>query len=233
MSMSINVKSIQKLEDDLKEFNRKAYPFATRNTVNRSAFLTRERAKRDVKRDMIQRNKWTVNSIRHVQTRTLKVNDQEAIVGSLQEYMATQEFGGLKKPAGEGVVLPTSASSGEGKAAPRRRLPRPANKLRRIRLSNRKASSPSRKQRNAIKVSQALKEGRKFVYIDTGRRKGIFRLMGGKRNTRLVMMYDLTRKSVVVPRNPWLAPAVKKIERKIPDIYRESLQFQLRRLGIF
>ena len=101
----------------------------------------------DVKERMILRNQFTTRSIQVRQTKTLQVSRQKAAVGSTANYMEDQEFGAVKSKTGkQGVVIPTSYSSGEGKNAyPRTRLPKKANRMPSIRLGKRRRARSSRK----------------------------------------------------------------------------------------
>lgn len=231
----VDTKDIKQMERDLKTFASKAYPFATRKTVNDAAFQAQRIARTDVKNDMVNRNRFTVQSIQVEQTRTLQVSRQAAVVGSTADYMEDQEFGAVKGKTGkEGVQIATPYSSGEGEnAQPRTRLPRKPNRMASIALQKRRKKGSSRKQQNFIAIRQAAATGRKFVFLDLGRRKGIFRVTGGKRRPKIKMVHDMTKQSVVIPKNPWLKPAFDEAARMLPAFYADALRFQLRRRNIF
>lgn len=243
----INDKQLKRFESDLKQFAKQAYPFATRNTLNATAFQAQREWKHEISQNMVQRNRFTQQSIRVEQTRELKVRHQAAVVGSTAPYMDEQEFGGVKRARGkEGVPIPTSYSAGQGQARPRTRLPRAANKLARIRLRKGKrriAKTP--KQRLIFAVQDAVNSGRREIFLDqdntAGPRTGIYKVIGGKRGkkrgwpsgAKLKMLYDLSDKAVRIPRNPTLAPAVARARRAIPLIYKSQLIQQLQRRGLF
>lgn len=231
---NVDTKEIKRLSRDLKTFAARAYPFATKNTLNTAAFKAQGFAKAGVRSSMVQRNRFTVQSIQVEQTRTLDVRRQAAIVGSIADYMADQEFGGLKTKTGKkGVAIATGYSAGQEGQQPRTRLPRKPNQLLAIQLKHRRRKGANRRQRNLIAVKDAAASGNKYVYLDLGRTEGIFRVIGGKRNPRVKMVHDLSRTSVRIPANPWLSPAIDKTEPLMPGIYGDSLRFQLRRLGLF
>lgn len=232
--ITVDDKQIKKFERDLKTFASRAYPYATRHTVNSSAFKAREIAQDNVRENMVTRNKWTERSIQVGKTGTLNVQRQAALVGSTAEYMETQEFGGTEtSSSGKGVAIPTSYSAGQEGQRPRTRLPRRPNKMAAIQLRKQRKRGTSRAQQNFIAVQEAAASGTKFLYLDLGRRRGIFRVTGGKRKPRIKMVHDLTRSSVAIPKNPWLAPAVAEAEKFIPGFYRDALKFQLQRQRIF
>lgn len=232
--IDIDLRDIAQLEKDLGVFRKRALPYATRNTVNQSAFHAMREGRENIRASMITRNRWSEQSVRVNSARTLRVERQEATVGSTVDYMELQEFGGVKRAKGrEGTPIPTSYSAGQGMSSrPRLRLPRRSNQIRNIRLSSR-GTRGSRRQRNLIVIRQAVASGQKYVFLDLGRRKGLFRVVGGKRRPRVRMVHDLSRRSVRIPRNPWLRPAVDETRPRVPEFYAESLRFQIRRLRIF
>ena len=232
--ITIDDKELKRFEGDLKTFAAKAYPFATRQTVNRSAFVARELMQRNISRDMVTRNRFTVGSVRVEPTRSLIVSQQEAIVGSIAPYMDEQEFGSVKVSTGkEGTAIPTSYSAGQRGQRPRTRVPRRVNALQNIQLLKRRKRGGSRKSRNAGVIKHAATSGNKYVFLDLGRTKGIFRVVGGKRKPRIRMVADLSRRSVVIPATPTLGPAVRETQRSIPLRYKRALEFQLKKQRLF
>lgn len=230
----VNTQDIKEMEADLKAFAHRAFPFATKQTVNDAAFAAQRIARADVRNSLTLRNKFTVQSIQVEPTRTLNVRQQAAVVGSIADYMEDQEFGAIKVKRGkQGIAIATGYSAGQQGRQPRTRLPRRANQMQVIQLSKRRNKATSRKQRNIVAIKLAATSGRKFVFLDLGRRQGIFKVTGGKRRPKIKMVHDMSRQSVVIPRNPWLAPAVAEAQRMIPAFYADALRFQGRRLGLF
>jgi phage gpG-like protein len=226
-----DVTNVKQFEADLKRFKLSAYPFATKETLNRGARNTVKVAKDIVSGKMTLRNAWTARSIQYDRARGNDVGRQRALVGSTQPYMATQEFGGVKRAKGtRGVPIATPAASGET-SLPRRKLPRRANSLASIQLRKANAARvANRKQRNAIAVAET--QGRGFVFLELGRRSGIYRVTGGKRRPKLSKVWDMTRPSVVIPQRRWLLPAVDAIAPRLPQYYADALRAQLVRHGI-
>jgi len=91
--IKINDDDLKQFESDLKTFAKRAYPFATKNTINRGAFEAQKLYRRNADDSMIHRNKFTRQSIQVEQARTLNVSRQAATVGSIAPYMEDQEFG--------------------------------------------------------------------------------------------------------------------------------------------
>lgn len=232
--ITVNTQDVKEMEADLKTFAHRAYPFATKSTINGAAFHAQREARSNVRNEMTTRNAFTVQSIQVDQARTLDVARQAATVGSTADYMETQEFGGTKTKTGkEGVAITTSFAAGQEGQEPRSKLATKSNKLQNIALRKRQRKGKTRKQRNLIAVKQAARSSQKHVFMDLGRRQGIFRVMGGKRSPRVRMVHDMSRQSVNIPRSPWLSPAVKRTEAVIPSLYEDALRFQIRRNNIF
>lgn len=231
----INDKEIKDFERDLKAFAHKAFPFATKNTINQGAFQVQRFAREDVKSRFILRNQFTGQSIRVNQAKTLQVTRQAAFVGSTADYMEDQEFGATRvKKGSEGIPIVTSYATGEGLGArPRTRLAKRDNTLQNIRLRKRKSAGGTRKRRNLIAIRQAAAGGNKFIFLDFGRKQGIFKVIGGKRRPKLRMVWDLSEQSVTIKRRPWLKPAVDRTIPLMPGFYRDSLIFQLKRQNLF
>lgn len=232
---SINDRQVKDLERQLKTFKARALPFATKATVNGAAFKGQQIARGDVGKNMITRNNFTKQSIQVEQTKTLDIKRQAAAMGSTAGYMEKQEFGGFTNKTGkEGVAIPTSYSAGQAmKSSPRKRLPRKPNKMQNIMLKTRGKKGGSRKQRNIVAIKTAASSGDKYVFLDLGRKKGIFKVTGGKRKPQIRMIYDLSEPTTPVPKNPWLKPASDKTAAFIPDIYVKALTFQLKRFNLF
>lgn len=220
--------SIRQLEGKLNNLNHRGLKFAMLGTLNRAAFETQAEAKRGLSTRMQIRNKWTERSIRVNKAST---SNMQSVVGSTQEYMKKQETGGTERASGRtGVAIATSVASGEGRGAkPRKKLVRRPNKVSSIALAGRMRTG-NRKQRNAVAVKTAVKTGKRYVFLELQRRKGLFRVYGGKRNPRIEMVHDLSRKTVRTPRNPWLMPAATREAARQPRYYAQQLALQLKRL---
>ena len=232
--LKIDDSEVVKFELDLLRLRKRAIPFATKAAINGFAFKAQSFARSGIEKKFIQRNKWSGRSVQVETTKTLKVSQQRSIVGSVAPYMATQEFGGTEAQEGRhGVAIPTSFAAGQSQNTnPRTRLPKKPHKMAAIQLRRTRAKG-SAKQRRAIIVREAAKSGRKFVYMDLGRRKGLFKITGSANRPRVRMLYDLTRPVVNIPATPWLSPAVASTIRVAPSIYVEALRFQIQKFKIF
>jgi hypothetical protein len=227
----IDQKDIRKLESDLKYFADRALPFATRKTLDDAAWQGSQIARADVKEKLINRNAWTAQSMRYQKSpRTLTIKKQYSIMGTTADYMERQEFGGTKRKTGKhGVAIPTGYSAGQDGQEPRTKLPIRSNRLQNIRLKDRRRYA-NKRQRNLVAIKQAAAAGGvQHVYLDLGRRRGLFRVTGGKRKPKVRMVHDLSRKSVSIPKTPIIKPAFDETVRMIPAFYADALRFQLRR----
>lgn len=233
---TIDTRQIERLEKDLIKLRAKAIPFATKETINRAAFETRKVAQGNIREDMTNRNQFTDNSVRVDQARTLDIRKQEAIVGSIADYMETQEFGGSKT----NPSIATGYSAGQQGARPRTRLPRKPNKLANIKLKRSLRKAKNKKQALIFKVQDAVMTGdRTFHHNFEGGKEGIFRVLGGSKSfkrgwpkgARLKMLHDMSRKSVAIPKKPWLLHATNTVTPQLNKFYASALRSQLKRHG--
>lgn len=227
--LTFDDKDLRRLDADLKTFAERAYPFATRNTLNVAAFDVQNVSRIMVRRRMTLRNTNTIRSVQVEKAKGLNVRNQMSAVGSTADYMEQQEFGSVR----DNPTITTGYAAGQMGRDPRTRLARPKNKMRNINLRNKTKRGRNRKERNWTAVKEAAGSGNKFVYLELQRTKGVFKVLGGKKKPRIRMVHDMTRQSVVVPANPWLRPAVDVVQKRLHVIHRKSLEFQAERHGLF
>lgn len=226
MEFDFESPELQRFSDALERYAQRGLPYAARNTLNRSAFKAREIWVDTVRDTFTLRNSWTVRSIRVDKARGTNPLTMVSRVGSVAEYMETQEEGGVERKTGRhGVAIPTSAASGQGRSGRRTKPVRRPNQLRNIQLAGRRAAS-SRKQRNAIAIKTAIAAGRKFVFLELDdSRQGIFRIRGRR---RVDLVWDLSRPSVRIPASKTLGRTIRKLAPSLPDIAIGALVEQLR-----
>ena len=232
--IAADMHEVERLADHLERFAKRAIPYAARASLTSSAFEAREAWTKQLGAELTLRNTWTKRSLRVEKARSLDLRRMEAVVGSTADYMRKQELGGRERKRGKhGVPIPTSVASGEGRGAkPRRRVVRRPNRLASIQLRTVR-SIKSRRQRNAATISRAKRAGKKYVFLDLERSKGLFRLAGGKRRPKVDMIWDLSRPAVRVAPNPTLGPALAAVEPLLLRIHLRSLREQVRRNGLF
>lgn len=225
----VDMRAMHRAVAKMDAINKRAMPHAIRDTLNMLAFSARRDMQRRMGQQMTLRNRYTTRSIAVDKARGVMVPAMESRVGSLQPYMATQELGGTVSSKGRhGVTIPTSTASGEGMSArPRKRLVRRANWLSAIRLAGR--GSGSAKQRNAIAISRAIRSGTRTAFLDLGQRKGIVRIMGGKRRPKVRMLWDMSKRSVRIKANPTLQPSMDAAQRRAPRVAQVAAMRQIKR----
>lgn len=222
-------KELLLFERTLRRLTRNGIPVATRNTINIAAERTQKRAKfRELPRKMILRNKFTQGSIRVRKARGNRISRQAAEVGSLQQYLADQEFGSVKREPG----LPTTVASGEGRGArPRRRLPRRAQSAKQIQLGKKERfpHARNRKALNAAKIHRAQRQRKKHVYLEFAKSEGLFRITRRKLDLVVETSHTVAR----IPPNPWLHPATMHVAPQQRAIYRTQIIKQLQRHSLW
>jgi hypothetical protein len=224
-SITLRFNGLSRMFRDLERFRSKAIPFAMRATLNETAFAARKLWVDEIQRTLVTRNTFTTRSL-HVEKATGRtVLGMKAVLGSRAPYMGDRE-GASRSDRGP---VPTTVASGEGRSGkPRRRLVRRPNRIGSITLPD-KVRQGSRKQRTAVTIAMAARKGHRTVFLELERRKGFFRLTGGKRRPKVDMLWDTSKKSHAVKAHPTLGPALKRVGRLIPGIQRKALLAELRR----
>ena len=233
--IQIDVGQIQQLEHDLWLLSTKAGPYANAQALNSMAFQAQQGARLNIKQDFVNRNPWTARSVQVDRARVGAIGSTYSAVGSVASYMERQEVGGTKGSRGRrGVPIATKEASGEGRGGGvRRRTPRARNMLSALTLTKRGKRTVSQKQRNVAAVGDAAANGGGVVYLDLGRRKGLFRVTGGRGRPKVTMLYDLSHKTVPTHAHPWLYPAARFAAMKGPGFYVEALEKQIERQRLF
>ena len=247
--IDVDVRDFLKLGRDLTDFERKAVPYATRQVLNDLAFDSRRKAQTRIANQFVNRNRFTQQSVRVERAQGLNVRTMESRVGSVADYADEMEQGGTKRAKGKsGTPIPTAYASGQS-GQPATRLPRRANKLSAIHLKGGKIKAANEKQKLLIMVNLAVETGERFIFTKIGKRVGIYRVVGGvtgqrktckgvrgsgwPKGARLRMVWDLSHKSVPIPRNPWLLPAVNDAAPLAVEGYRRALTEQVARYQLF
>lgn len=233
-------KGLERALKDLDLFAKKAVPFAVRNTLNAVAFETRRMWQIRMDQTMVLRNKWTERSALVERASGLEPRTMFSELGSKLDYLEKQEEGFTESKSGKhGVPIPTGFAAGQEGANPRTKLVSGRRWLSRINLAKRPGGN-TRQARNYAAIAAAKKAGSRHVLLELrGGKTAIFEAQGGFSGTRkgsgtLKMVWDLSRGSVTVDRNPTLGRAVKLVtERKAEGIAERELMKQLRMHRIF
>ncbi|HET9954161.1 MAG TPA: hypothetical protein VFQ61_06640 [Polyangiaceae bacterium] len=229
--ISVDLKDVEKLERDLQLFARKSLPYAASSAANNMAFTARKTWVSEIESTMVLRNRYTLNSLR-VEKASPRgtVESIQAVLGSLAPYMAEQESGAAHQ-IGNRTAIPTSAAAGQQGAKPRTKPVRAPNRLKAIALAPRSHKGP-RKQRNAISMRLALAQGKRFVFLELAKGRGLFRITGAKRKPKVQMVWDFSRGSRPIPKNPTLGRTVSSIQGQGLTFYHEALIEQAKRARV-
>lgn len=228
MKVSVDTRNIRKLVRDLETTTKRALPYATREYVNSAAFLTRDHFMRRAEATMKLRTPWTKKSIQVDKARSLRPAEQVSRVGSVADYMLTQEEGAVIGKKGRvGTPIPAAAP---GKRKTRGRTVS-KNRLAAIQLATRGLTG-IRQKRNAAAIAIAARHGGGVVFLDLGKRKGLYRISGTKRGIRIRKVWDLSKTSVRVPRNPMLEDALTEVRPQLPGLAVKAVEYQLRRYKV-
>ena len=146
--------------------------------------------------------------------------------------MVDQEFGATKKSRYGEVAIPTSYAAGQDGQKPRKRLPRKPNKLENIPKIAKGRVKKARTKNAYAAIMTAKANKTKFIYLNLGKTKGVFRVLGTKKRPKVRMVHDMSRKRVVIPKNPWLKPSYDEAVKEVGTMYKKALLFQLQRAGI-
>lgn len=225
--LSIAFKGLEQFAKGLDRFGHKLAKAAARDAVNTTAFEARKVWVGEIQSRMVLRNRFTVNSVRVDKATLGPIDSMQAVLGSLAPYMDEQEFGASQQVGGRRAI-PTSAAAGQYGARPRTKLVRRPYRLGAIQNAAKSNRGLNSRQRNAIAMKEARAEGKKFVILENGHGgKNIFRIAGGARNPKLHMMWNLSKGSRPIPKNPTLGPTVSQINHRAPKIYRKAVGRQL------
>jgi len=213
----IRIKGLNKVIKQYQKMEKK-FPTLRRNTLNDMARDAQKNAKKFVGKEFINRNKFTLRSI--IFRKATNSPSSSSAVGSLQKYMADQEFGNASLKVGH---IPTQKAR---VTKSRRRVVRGPNKINRLGGATRRASG-------IVAVRQQIRNARirndksvmKLNFMGKkGRVKGLFRLEGSKKRT-ITMIQDLRKSHVTIKKKQWLEPSTRKTLKKGQKIFKKNLKF--------
>jgi hypothetical protein len=233
--VNVTLKGLDEMQRQLETVAKRSVPFAAREVVNTLAFKGREIWQAEMASSLTLRNKFTQRRALVEKARTLRVDSMQAVLGHTEPYMFNLEHGKSERAAKRWRPVPTEAAAGQARGsleAGRRKVVRPQNII--TRLGNLKAkgfAGRPRKARNARAIRQAIKTGKRLALLDFGRRKGVYKITGGKR-PKVTKLYDLSRRTTPVPKTPTLQLTLKKTLALAPRVAHDALSKQLKRAGV-
>lgn len=225
--VTIDLSQVEGLRDKLEALTKKAIPYAVRNTLNYCAFEARRSWAQQLDKSMVLRNRYTASSLRVQKVGGgTSIPAMQSVTGSPLSYLELQEFGGTKTASGHGVPMPTKLAAGQTGGTQRTKAVQRKNYLRSIKLTSKVHEGTNQKQKNAIAISMAAKSGG-VVYLDLGRRKGLFKVSGNKRARKKIrMLWSFSEKSQHVKPRPTLEPALRIVQMMGPKIMTAALEEQ-------
>lgn len=181
--ISFDTSGIDKFEKKtLQQVESFAFPLAVKNTLNSLAFQTRKKVQETIQEDFVNRNKFTERSVRVEMTKTLKMSEMVAKVGSVAPWMEIQEEGGKITSKGKyGLRIPTGAAAGQAQLFPRRKMISKTFRRGKLKLANKpgKIKALNRKQFILMSVRVAGLRGQSpFVFLPLGGNKtGVYKVI--------------------------------------------------------
>jgi hypothetical protein len=228
--LTVDLSKFADFVKDLDYIRERSIPYAVRNTLNEAAFEGRKLWLAEIKGNLTLRNSWTVRSLQVSKASGADLRTMQAVLGSIAKYMDDVEQGETHRASGKhGVAIPTPSAAGQAQGAKARtKAVRRASWLSAISAKKRPVTG-RRQTRNAGAIAIAARSGGGFVFLDLGRRKGIFRVDGRKRGVKIRMVYDLSRKTVTSGPRPTLGTTIAKLSPRIPEMGRRACIDQLKR----
>lgn len=227
LGLTIDMVKFRVLSRHLEVYASKAIPFAARAALNDIAFEARkEWAERQLPQAFTLRNTWTAKGLRVEKAQGRTIANMQSRVGSLREYMLPREEGATQTKRGKhGVAIPQSGAAGQGAKTKRTRLVRRPNYL--SALQTVKRVSGSKQRQNAVAIAMAKKSGG-VAFLEVGRRKGLFRVGGGKqKKPRLKLLYDLSHSTVTTKPIPTLERTIDAIKPRFLSIHMRAIRAEL------
>ncbi len=229
--ITVELKGDKRMLSDLKKMRSRAVPAAIRNALNTAAFETRSIWQREIKSSFTNRNTYTANSVRVEQA---SASNLVAKVGSVADYMGTQEDGGaVKGKSGHIKAIPTAKAAGQSGNGTRTALVRSRFYLAAIQVAH-PTPRGGRRQQNAIAIAIARKQGKKVaLLVRPNGAKGLFLLGAGtKRKLNTKLLWDVSRGSVRVKPSHTLERSVAMVRPKLEHMMQASLTQQMQRYSI-
>ena len=227
--ITVKLTGAKEMVKSLERMRQKAVPYALKNALNTAAFETRTIWQADIRKSFVNRNAFTERSIRVEQASTTNL---VATVGSVADYMGTQEQGGtVKGKSGSHKAIPMAAAAGQAAGSARTRLVRARYYLGAIQVTK-VAGHGGRRQQNAIAIALARKQGKSIALLTRPNgAKALFALSGGKRKLKTRMLWDVSRSAVKVHAQPTLERSLAAVKPKLEHMLETSVQQQMQRFA--
>lgn len=235
LTPNIEIRGLDAAVEQLETLAKKAVPYAAREMLNGIAFEGRKIWQAELAESLTLRNAFTARRVLVERASGTRMSEMEAVLGHTEDYMRRLESGIGERARRGGVPIPTETAAGQAKGSLSAGRKRPVRKgliIRALGKVKRPPKSLSRKARNARAVQEAIRNGTRLAYLQTERRRGIYKVMGGRRHPDIRKLYDLTRRAVPLPRVPTLQRTIEKALLQAPTLGLAAVRKQLERYGI-
>ena len=230
--LSIELRGLDKMQRDLETMAKRAVPQAARETLNGLAFAGRRIWQEEMASSLTLRNQFTQRRVLVERATGLRMREMQAVLGHTEDYVRRLEEGQGERATRSGLPIATEAAAGQAKGSlpgGRKRAVRKSLIIRTLGKLKRQPNSLPRKARNARAVKEAIKSGNRLAYLELDRRRGIYRIMGGRKRPQIRKLYDLSRRAVPLPRIPTLQRTIDQTLQHGPRLALAALQKQLDR----
>ena len=201
---TIKVTGLKKLARTMKKVEANM-PEIRAQTLNNMAFNTFTLTRMDggtIDRNFDLRNKFTQGSVRFA--KAAKRPGSVSIVGSVQEYLAVQEFGEDKHDVGHIPTDDARMQKNRGKrvSGKQKLSNKNFNEAGPLVIGNRAAFIKIRQRQRA----NSKRPMRLRINGKHGTQEGLYRLVG-RGGTTLRMIHNVSKEKVKIKKKPWLRPA--------------------------
>lgn len=239
MHVKIDIGQFERFAKKLHELNKRGIPHAMRDTLNAVAFQAQKTWRSEIEQRLTIRSKgFTTRSVRVIRARGIDLKNMRSEVGSDTSYMGGVETGTTMHSSGKyGKPVPTGFASREEGIRKPKRLPTSGNRRTNIELSK-EGGGKTPAQRRFLAIQQAAKAGKKYLLLkNKAGGHGIYKLVaGGKRrkkqrgkSVRPVLVWDMSRKSIVKRPHPTLKPTLERVNRIGPRLMAREVKKQITR----
>jgi hypothetical protein len=230
--LGIELRGLDKMQRDLETMAKRAVPHAARETLNGLAFAGRKIWQEEMRATLTLRNQYTERRALVERASGYKMREMQAVLGHTEDYMRRLEEGKGERATRSALPIATEAAAGQAPgslSSGRKRAVRKSMIIRTLGTIKRQPKSLPRKVRNARAVRDALKSGNKLAVLDLEKRKGIYKIMGGRKRPKVRKLYDLSRRTTPRPRTPTLQRTLDKTLLQGPAIAHAALLRQLQK----
>jgi hypothetical protein len=229
---TIEIRGLDAMQRELEQLAKRGIPYAARETLNGLAFAGRKIWQEEMASSLTLRNQFTARRALVERATGSRMTEMQATLGHTEDYMRRLEAGIGERARRGGLAIPTEAAAGQAKGslpAGRKRAVRPSLIIRALGKVKRQSRSMPRKARNARAVREAIRNGSRLAYLELDRRRGIYKIMGGRKRPQIRKLYDLSRRAVPLPRIPTLQRSLDQALLQGPTLALAAIQKQLDR----